>query len=137
LVAGCGGGALVGGQAPVPEPKRPTYPPPELVVLDWSDALNHGLNADAATFFAEGARVVAPDGRVVVLYTREEAERFNASVVCQGRVNSMSRSADRVTVSFILDNRGTFACPVPGAMDTSTFTVRQGKIVAWVLDPDE
>lgn len=136
LVAGCGG-ATVGAITSTTSPPPPrTAAPPQLVVLDWSAAINHDLNAEAAAYFAPGARVVSADGRSAVLHDRDEAELFSASIVCQGRVVAMSRDGDRVTAMFVLDNRGTFICPDPLSSDSATFTVRQGKIVLFEILPD-
>jgi hypothetical protein len=118
LAAGCGGVS------------------PEDVVRQWSDALNHGQNADAAAFFAPGARAVSAEGEVLVLGTRQDAERFNASLPCQGAIIAMSREENRVTTTFRLDQRGTFACPTPLTVDTTVFTIEDGKIVRWEQLPD-
>jgi hypothetical protein len=109
---------------------------PEEVVRAWSDALNHGLNEDAGAFFAAGAHAVASDGREVVLATAEEATAFNASVVCQGKIIALSSAGEQVTATFLLDQRGTFACPAPLTVDTAVFTVEGGKIVRWEQLPD-
>ncbi len=128
LGAGCSAAApRPGGNAqPFPSDTRMT---PEAVVLHWSDALNHDLNEDAATFFAAETSVVAEDGRVLVLRSYEEAVRFNASIACQGRIIGLSRNLDRVWAAFVLDQRGSFACAAPGEIDTARFTVRGGRIV--------
>jgi limonene-1,2-epoxide hydrolase len=109
---------------------------PEDVVRAWSDALNHGLNDEAGALFAPGASAVAADGREVVLATADEAAAFNASVVCQGRIIALSSDGNRVTATFLLDQRGTFACPAPLTVDTAVFTVEGGKIVRWEQLPD-
>jgi len=117
-------------------PKSPSTRSPEAVVLGWSDALNHGLNEDAAGYFAPETTVVAEDGRVRVLRGRDEAAAFNASIACQGRIIGLSRRQYRVWAAFILDQRGTFACPAPGALDTARFTVESGRIVRFEDLPD-
>jgi hypothetical protein len=109
---------------------------PEEVVRRWSDALNHGLNGDAAELFAAGARAISGDGEVVVLRTRADAEGFNASLPCQGKIIAISREGARVTATFLLDQRGTFACPAPLTVDTAVFTIEDGKIVEWRQLPD-
>jgi hypothetical protein len=118
LAAGCGGVS------------------PEDVVRQWSDALNHGQNADAAALFAPGARAVSAEGEVLVLETQDDAEGFNASLPCQGEIIAMSREENQVTATFRLDQRGTFACPAPLTVDTAVFTVEDGKIVHWEQLPD-
>lgn len=134
--AACGGAT-----ADAPPGAGPTFPSavassPESVVLNWSDALNHGLNDDAAGYFSGETTVVAEDGRVLVLRGRDRAAAFNASIACQGRIVGLSRNADRVWAAFILDQRGTFACPAPGALDTARFTIEGGWIVRFEDLPD-
>ena len=77
LAAGCGGVA------------------PEDVVRKWSDALNHGLNDDAAALFAPGAEAVSAEGEVIVLRSPRDAERFNAALPCQGEIIAMSRQGHK------------------------------------------
>jgi hypothetical protein len=109
---------------------------PEDVVRRWSDAVNHGQNADAAALFAPGAHAVSAEGETLLLDTRVEAERFNAALPCQGEIIAMSRDGNRVTATFRLDQRGTFACPAPLTVDTAVFTIEDGKIVRWEQLPD-
>lgn len=109
---------------------------PEDVVRQWSDALNHGLNDDAAALFAPGAEAVSAEGEVIVLRSQRDAERFNAALPCQGEIIAMSRQGTQVTATFRLDQRGTFACPAPLSVDTAVFTVEDGKIVRWEQLPD-
>jgi hypothetical protein len=118
LAAGCGGVS------------------PEDVVRKWSDALNHGLNDDAAALFAPGAEAVSAEGEVIVLRSQRDAERFNAALPCQGEIIAMSRQGTQVTATFRLDQRGTFACSAPLSVDTAVFTVEDGKIVRWEQLPD-
>ena len=113
LAAGCGGSS------------------PEEVVRAWSDALNHGLNDEAAAYFAPGALVVSPEAGELRLADAAEAEAFNASIACQGEIIALSVAGDVVTATFRLDQRGTFACPEPLTVDTAAFTVRDGKILRW------
>jgi hypothetical protein len=109
---------------------------PEGVVRAWSDALNHDLNADAAALFAPNAVAVSGEGDEVVLRTPDDALRFNASLLCQGRIIALSSEGNRVTATFLLGMRGTFACPGPGTVDTAVFTVEDGRIVRWEQLPD-
>ena len=139
-VAACGGS---GGTPPSGEPvaaTNATSPPaprsPELVVLDWNDALRHELNDEAAKLFAPGAVVVSSTGEASVLRTAGQAEVFNASFPCQGRIVAMSRDGDRVTATFVLGNRSTFVCAAQYTGDTATFTVRSGLIVRMEIVPD-
>lgn len=120
LVAGCGGSGSSSAKQ---------------VVRGWSDAVNHGLNDDAALFFAPNARVV--QGREsFTLATQAEASRFNASLPCQGKIVRISADGDRVRATFLLDNRATFACNGVGTTDTVVFTIRDGKIAMWELLED-
>lgn len=136
------GTAACGGSAPYEPPgAAQTFPSavssrPESVVLNWSDKLNHGLDDAAAGYFAPETTVVAEDGRVLVLRGREQAAFFNASIACQGRIIGLSRQADRVWAAFVLDQRGTFACPAPGVIDTARFTIEGGRIVRFEDLPD-
>jgi hypothetical protein len=136
--AACGGvdATIEQPRAAEPAPKAAATPSPEAVVLDWSDALNHGLNDEAAGYFAAETTVVSEEGRVLVLRGRDQATAFNASIACQGRIIGLSRKAERVWAAFILDQRGTFACPAPGAIDTARFTVEAGRIVRFEDLPD-
>jgi hypothetical protein len=136
--AACGGPAAEAEQPGLTgaAPKSAPASSPEAVVLDWSDALNHGLNDDAAGYFAAETTVVSEDGRVLVLRGRDQASAFNASIACQGRIIGLSRKADRVWAAFILDQRGTFACPAPGVIDTARLTVEGGRIVRFEDLPD-
>jgi hypothetical protein len=104
---------------------------PEDVVRAWSDALNHGLNGDAGALFAPGAVAVSGTGEELVLKTAEDATRFNAGLPCQGKIIAISTEENRVTATFLLDMRGTFACPAPLTVDTAVFTVEDGRIVRW------
>jgi SnoaL-like domain len=109
---------------------------PEEVVRAWSDALNHGLNEEAGAFFAPDAVAVSGAGDEIVLRTRFDAVAFNASLLCQGKIIALSTEENRVTATFLLDMRGTFACPAPSTVDTAVFTVEDGKIVRWEQLPD-
>jgi hypothetical protein len=108
----------------------------EEVVRSWSDALNHGLDGDAGALFAADAIAVSGTGEEIVLHTQADATRFNASLPCQGRIIALSSDENRVTATFLLDQRGTFACPSPATVDTAVFTVEDGKIVRWEQLPD-
>jgi hypothetical protein len=136
VAAGCGGGARHEPSTATVRFPSPVSSSPENVVLAWSDALNHGLNENAAGYFALETTVVDEDGRVLVLHGRDEAAAFNASIACQGRIVGLSRRQYRVWAAFILDQRGTFSCPAPGKMDTASFTVEGGRIVRFVDLPD-
>ena len=108
----------------------------EEVVRAWSDALNHGLDGDAAALFAANAIAVSGTGEEVVLRTEDDATAFNASLPCQGKIIALSSDGNRVTATFLLDQRGTFSCPAPATVDTAVFTVEDGEIVRWEQLPD-
>lgn len=118
LVAGCGGSDS-----------------PEQVVRGWSDAINHDRNDDAAELIAPNAKIVQ-QGRAFLLLARADARRFNASLPCQGKIVALSTEGNRVRATFLLDNRGTFACGGVGTTDTAVFTIRHGRISVWELLPD-
>jgi limonene-1,2-epoxide hydrolase len=118
VAAGCGGAS------------------PEEVVRAWSDALNHGLNDDAGALFAPKAVAVSGTGDEIVLTNQADAVAFSASLPCQGKIIALSTDGNRVTATFLLDMRGTFACPAPSTVDTTVFTVEDGKIVRWEQLPD-
>jgi hypothetical protein len=108
---------------------------PVAVVRAWSEAINHDLDEQAADFFAPGARVYQ-HGRLFVLRTKQDATDFDASLPCQGRIVAIGRKGDSVTATFLLDNRGTFACGGVGTVDTVRFVVRNGRIAVMHLLPD-
>ena len=101
----------------------------------WSDAINHDRNEDAAELIAPNAKIVQ-QGRAFLLPSRGDARRFNASLPCQGKIVALSMEGNRVRASFLLDNRGTFACGGVGTTDTAVFTIRHGRIAVWELLPD-
>lgn len=118
-VAACGGGA--------------SYEPPG-AAQTFPSAVSSRPNRWC--YFAPETTVVAEDGRVLVLRGSDQAAFFNASIACQGRIIGLSRQADRVWAAFILDQRGTFACPAPGVIDTARFTVQGGRIIRFEDLPD-
>ena len=102
----------------------------EQVVRGWIDRLNHDLDEEAAAFFAPGA-TVEQRGETTTLTTHAEIVRWNASLPCQGRIVALGVEGERVTATFLLDHRHTFACPAPLSVDTAVLTVRDGRIVAF------
>jgi SnoaL-like domain len=103
---------------------------PEQVVRDWSAALNAGDDAKAASYFAEGARVVQGD-ETYTLPTRTAAEEFNAALPCSGRIISTRVEGTKVTTVFRLGNRKRSRCDGPGESATAVFRIEHGKIVLW------
>lgn len=111
-VAGCSGSTL----------------PPEAVVRAWSDAVNTGDDARAASQLARGAIVIA-NGRTLTLKTAADAEAWSRSLRCAGIVRSLATHKDIVTVTFLLSDRGTITCPGAGGTATDEFEVRSRRIV--------
>lgn len=107
----------------------------EQVARAWNDAINHDLHVEAAALFADGA---------VVRYGRDErrlrGERdriaFNAGLPCQGRIVAFAVRGPEVTLTLLLDHRGTFACNGVGTVDTAVIEVRDGLIVRLEQLPD-
>ena len=108
----------------------------EEVVRAWSDALNHGLDGDAAALFAADAIAVSGTGEEVVLRTEDDATGLQREPAVSGKIIALSQHGNRVTATFLLDQRGTFSCPAPATVDTAVFTVEDGKIVRWEQLPD-
>jgi ketosteroid isomerase-like protein len=115
LLAGCGGG----------DP-----PSAESVVRAWSQSLNAGDDEAAAELFAEGARVVRPNGSFR-LHTERDAVRFNESLPCSGTITDLTAEGDTVRATFLLGDREESRCDGPGQRVRALFRVRDGKIVLW------
>ena len=113
-VAGCGGG---------PDG-------PESVLRSWSEALNRGDYQAAAGLFADGAEIVQ-GSRVLVFSSPGEAERWNASLPCRGRIVSAEEDGATVKASFVLRDRPDRPCDAPGAVARVVVRVEDGKIVLW------
>ena len=102
----------------------------ERVVRAWSHALNAGDNRAAASLFAPGAKVVQA-GQVLRLSSRADAVRFNAGLLCSGRIVALSSHGDTATATFRLGDRKMRLCDGPGQRATAVFRVSKGKIVLW------
>jgi limonene-1,2-epoxide hydrolase len=113
-LTGCGGGD----------------PSPQSVVRAWSEAVNSDDNEGAARLFAQGARVVQGTS-VRRLKTFDEAQAWNASLPCAGRILSLSERGDEVRATFLLGNRSQSRCDGPGARALALVRVHDGKIVLW------
>jgi hypothetical protein len=114
VAAGCGGGSAS----------------PESVVRAWSQSINSEDNEAAASLFAPGAKVIQ-EGQVLVLRTRADAERWNASLPCSGKILWIRTSGMTATARFLLGDRRESRCDGPGSETTALFRVRKGKIVVW------
>jgi limonene-1,2-epoxide hydrolase len=124
-LAGCGSGT----------------PSPESVVRAWSEAVNSEDNVSAAHLFADGAQVI--QGTDVRRFrTFEEAQSWNESLPCSGRILSLEVRGAVVRATFLLGNRGRTRCDGPGERARALFRVEHGKIVLWhqlsaALEPRE
>jgi len=116
LVAGCGGGKHVS--------------TPAEIVRAWSADLNGSHDAAAAALFAHGAQVVQ-GGAIATLQTSADAEAFNSSLPCAGRITKLDVRHEFVTATFRLGERPGHACDAPGATASALFRIRGGKIVLW------
>ena len=106
---------------------------PVRVVRAWSEAVNAGDDEAAAALFARGAIVVQNDR--IVLQTREDAMRWNASLPCAGHITTLAAIGNEVTVTFVLGARPGRTCDGPGEQAAAIFTVEHGKIVRWEQVP--
>jgi len=103
---------------------------PAAVARSWSAALNRADDAVAASLFAPSAEVLQ-NGRLV-LQTRRDAVRWNASLPCGGRITRIIRQGKRqVLVVFVLTERPGHRCDAPGVRAAAIFRVEHGKIVSW------
>jgi limonene-1,2-epoxide hydrolase len=103
---------------------------PESVVRAWSQSINSDDNAAAASLFARNARVIQ-SGRVLILRTRGDAEQWNASLSCSGKILSIKAAGATATAVFLLGDRRASRCDGPGSKATALFRVEGGKIVLW------
>lgn len=96
----------------------------------WSSAINANENSKAADLFATDAKVV--QGDELVLHTHRDAVRWNESLPCAGKVESISaRDGGELLVTFILAERPQHACDGPGSQAAAIFRVQDGKITLW------
>jgi limonene-1,2-epoxide hydrolase len=105
-------------------------PSAEAVVRAWSEALNTDDNKGAADLFAPGAEVVQGNS-VVTLRTHKQAEAWNSSLPCSGRILSITSHGQTATATFQLGDRPNSRCDGPGQHATALFRVVKGKIVLW------
>ena len=111
---------------------------PEAVARTWSAALNKANDQAAAEQFASNAEVIQ-NGRLV-LPTRRDAVRWNASLPCGGRITRVvHQRKDQVLVVFRLTERPGHHCDAPGLKTAAVFRVSNGKIALWrqTLPPGE
>ena len=103
---------------------------PESVLRSWSEALNDGDYERAGALFAPGAEIVQ-GGEVLVFETPDEAERWNASLPCRGRIVRAEEEGATVEASFVLGDRPDRLCDAPGAVARVVVRVEDGRIVLW------
>jgi limonene-1,2-epoxide hydrolase len=107
-----------------------SQPSAQSVVRAWSQALNADDNKGAADLFAPGAEVVQ-GSTVVHLRTHAQAEAWNSSLPCSGRIVSISSHGQTARATFRLGDRRHSRCDGPGELATALFRVVKGKIVLW------
>lgn len=105
-------------------------PSAEAVVRAWSEALNTDDNKGAADLFAPGAEIVQGN-TVVTLHNHKQAEEWNSSLPCSGRIVSIRSHGETATATFQLGDRPHSRCDGPGQHATAIFRVVKGKIVLW------
>jgi limonene-1,2-epoxide hydrolase len=99
-------------------------------VRAWSQALNADDNKGAADLFALGAEVVQ-GSTVMHLQTHAEAEAWNSSLPCSGKIVSIKSHGQTARATFRLGDRQHSRCDGPGELATAIFKVEKGKIVLW------
>jgi limonene-1,2-epoxide hydrolase len=105
-------------------------PSTEAVVRAWSEALNTGDNRGAADLFAPGAEVVQGNS-ILTLHTHRQAEEWNSSLPCSGKILSITSHGQTASATFQLGDRPHSRCDGPGQHATAIFRVVKGKIVLW------
>jgi hypothetical protein len=99
-------------------------------VRAWSDALNAGENERAASFFAEGARVVQ-GLRSFRLDDTDEALDFARSLACGVEIVHAEASGNRLEATVELRPRPGRRCDGPGRRSGLIVRVDDGRIVLW------
>jgi limonene-1,2-epoxide hydrolase len=107
----------------------PPPPPPAAIVRAWSKALNANDNQAAASLFAPAAHIVQPG--VDFKLTPRLALLWHQALPCGGKIVKLVTRGERVTATFLLNERPFHRCDGPGMKAGAVFTVRKGKIVAW------
>ena len=107
-----------------------SQPSAQSVVRAWSQALNAEDNKGAADLFAPGAEVVQ-GSTVIHLQTHAQAEAWNSSLPCSGKIVSIRSHGETARATFRLGDRQHSRCDGPGELATALFRVVKGKIVLW------
>jgi hypothetical protein len=110
---------------------------PAAVVRAWSAAVNRGDNEAAANLFAKNA-TVAQGGYILRLKTHRLAVLWNKGLPCGAKILTIAvdRKHGVADATFLLRDRSPVQpCDAPGIRARAAFTVRRGKIVAWVQLP--
>ena len=127
--------ALLVAVALVLVPTAPAARGPAAVVRAWSAAVNRSDNEAAANLFAKDA-VVAQGGYILRLRTHRLAVLWNKGLPCSGRILHITVSKNVADATFLLGDRSAARrCDAPGQKARAAFTVRNGKIAAWVQLP--
>jgi hypothetical protein len=129
-IAGCGsdGSSTTGGGPPVPGGARMAD---VQVIENWVAALDRNDIAAAAGYFAVPS--VAENGILIRIHDLRDAETFNATLPCGGKVVRAVSVGKFTTATFRLSERpgpGVCGAGVGGKAQTS-FVVRDGKIKEW------
>jgi hypothetical protein len=126
--------AACGSSSPKKAATIRTAPDPAatVVVRAWSEALRHGAVEEAAKLFAVPSRVqIVPGAALQTLDSRTDAEFFNFSLPCGGRLLKATRRGRYVDALFLLSDRPGSHCDAPGETARAAFLVRAGKIAEW------
>ena len=110
---------------------------PAAVVRAWNAAVNRGDNEAAANLFA-GNATVAQGGYILRLKTHRLAVLWNKGLPCAAKILTLKvdRRQGVADATFLLRDRSPIQrCDAPGIRARAAFTVRRGKIVAWVQLP--
>lgn len=102
----------------------------QAVVRSWSARLNRGDNAGVARLFALPATLVQGTS-AYRLVSRRQVALWHASLLCSGRVESITIRGRYATAVFRLADRGSRACDAPGLLVAARFEIVGGKIVSW------
>ena len=76
-------------------------------------------------------RATHPGGPLQTIDTRADAEFFNLSLPCGGRLVKADRRGRYVDALFLLSDRPGSHCDAPGATARAAFLIRAGKIAEW------
>jgi limonene-1,2-epoxide hydrolase len=136
LLAGCGSTRILGHTSS----SASTSAAPSSaasVIRAWSTALRNGDVRAAAHYFALPSEFA--NGGVVTIHTEAQAILVNAELSCGSVVVSTHPDGRFTTAVFRLTNRkgpGGDCGSGAGALASTNFLIRGGKIVEWIRGPD-